>query len=469
MMRYSNAARSFSSTLKALVVGLTISCMCISTRAQHIKLPPVTRTSLRNGVKLVLMEYHKAPTLSLSCQFPGGTATDPTGKSGLAGITAELLRKGTTKRTAQQIAEEIDFLGGSLGTGVGPDRFGVSLNVLSKDTAAGLEVLTDVLRNPTFPAEELERERALELASLQALPEDPGAVARRVGTELTFTGDPYGEQPTVTSVKAISREDVLGQYHRIVAPERMTIIAVGDFTTQQMIAQLKTRFEDWPASATSAPTAGPVKPGARMILLIDKPDATQTQVRYVRQAFKRSSPDHFAAELASAALGGGFTSRLTDEIRINRSLTYSIGSGFGEQLRGGSFVVSTFTKIDTTRALLDAVRTVLQKTAEQGLTASELKKVKGYLAGSFAIQMQTPEAIAGELADMAFFGLPNDYLETYIDRLNAVTLAQVNRIAKSYFSPASLSVVMVAPAKSVSKQLAGIGTYETRSIETVVK
>ena len=454
-----------------------VSCLCLCafvvspavSSAQRINLPPVTRSTWDNGVRLVLMEYHKAPTLSVTCQFPGGSAAAPADKSGVAGLTADLLRKGTVARSATQIAEEIDFLGGSLGAGAGDDRFTVSLNVLMKDVTAGLDLLADIVRRPTFPPEELERERQLSLAALQSIGEDPGSVARRVGTEVVFAGHPYGTEPTVTSIKGISRDDIAGFYRTVVVPERMTIVAVGDFKATEMTALLRTRFGDWPKSGNMLPATPPVKPGARKIVLIDKPDATQTQVRYLRTAFKRTSPDHFAAEVASTALGGGFTSRLTDEIRVNRSLTYGIGSGFAEQLAGGSFVVSTFTKIETTRALLDAVRGVLQKAVAGGITPAELAKVKKYLAGTFAIQMQTPEAIAGELAEMAFYGLPNDYLQTYIAKLTAVSLADVNHIAKTYFAPNALSIVMVAPAKSVNSQLKNLGAIETRSVETVGK
>jgi zinc protease len=449
-------------------------CLCVlllqtSAFGQAIKLPPVTRVTLGNGIRVVLMEYHRAPTLTVNAQFPGGSATDSPAKAGAADLAAELLRKGTDSRSAQQIAESIDFLGGSLGAGAGPERLSVTLGVQSKDMDAGLDLFADVIRRPTFPTEELERERKLSIDGLEAISEDPGAVARRVAAETVYGAHPYGLEPTITSLKAITRDDLTDYYHRYVVPDRMIVVAVGDFKTADMLARLKARFGDWPKANTPQPATPPVPQATRKLVLIDKPDATQTQVRWTRVGFARKSPDYFAAQIADAILGGGFTSRLIDEVRVNRSLTYSIGSSFSELLSGGTFGVSTFTKIETTRALIDAATTVLKRAATEGLTAAELAKVKGYLAGMYAVSMQTPEALAGQLGEIAFYGLPADYLQTYLPRLRAVTLADANRIARTYFPPEKLSLVLVAPAAKVMSQLKGLGSFDVRPVSTVGK
>jgi zinc protease len=438
--------------------------------AQNVKLPPVTRMTWNNGVRVVLMEYHRAPTLRVIAVFPGGSSVDPTGKAGVAALTAQLLRRGTEKRAAPQIAEEIEFLGGALGSGADDDRLTISFNVLSKDADAGLDLFADVIRRSTFPADELERERQLIIASLQSLAENPGAVANRVATETVYARHPYGVFETITSLKAITRDDLSDYNRRFIAPNHMILIAVGDFKTADMMSKLRARFGDWQRRESEAPAELPSpRPNPRRVVLIDKPDATQTHAQWTRLAFPRKHPDYFAARVAETMLGGGFTSRLTEEIRINRSLTYEIGSDFDLQLRGGDFSVSTFTKIETTRALIDATNAVLRRTAEKGFTAAELKKVKGYLSGLFAIHVQTPEALAGELADVAFYGLPDDYLQTYLSKLRAVTLADANRIARAYCKPEQLSLVLVAPAAKIKEQLKDVGDVETRAVETVGK
>ena len=457
---------------------ILIACSCIflcvfaplrEAKPQKINLPAVTRVTWPNGVRVILMEYRRAPAFTVTAQFPGGGSLDPTGRAGVASLTSELLRKGTQKRTAQQIAEEIDFLGGTLGGGADDDRLSLTLSVLSKDVEPGLNLFADVIRNPTFPAEELERERQLTVAGLQALPEDPGSVAARVTAEVAYAKHPYGIAPTITSVTAITKEDIQAFYDRAVKPNRMILVAVGDFKTADMLARLQKQFGDWPKGTADSAKHLKVAPVPRKLVLVDKPDAVQTQVRWVRLAIPRNHPDYYAAQLAETILGGGFTSRLVDEIRVNRGLTYGIGSSFDTDLEGGTFGVSTFTKVETTRALIIAVSDVLRKTAEKGFTPAEIQKGKQYLAGIFAIQVQTPEALSGELADMAFFGLPNDYLATFIQRIRAVTPQQLSRVAKQYFTPEKLSLILVAPAKKVAAQLSPIGKFETRPIDTVGK
>lgn len=460
-----------SKRTRSMIGLLLLGVMAVQpVQAQNVKLPPVTRVTWENGARVVLMEYHRAPMLEVVALFPGGSSVDPPGKAGVAALTAQLLRRGTEKRTALQIAEEIEFLGGSLDSGADVDRLSACLSVLSKEAEAGLDLLADVIRHPTFPAEELERQRQLHLSRLQSLPERPGAVASRVAAEVVYAGHPYGVMPTITSVKAITREDIFTYARRFVVPNRMILVAVGDFKTADMMAKLRARFGDWQRRESETPTElPPPRPHPRRVVLVDKPDATQTHVQWTRLAFPRKHPDYFAAHVAETILGGGFTSRLTEEIRVNRSLTYGIGGSFDLQLWGGDFSVSTFTKIETTRALIDATHAVLRRTAEKGFTPAELKKVKGYLSGLFAIHVQTPEALAGELAEIAFYGLPDDYLQTYLSKLRAVTLADANRIARAYCKPEQLSLVLVAPAAKVKEQLKGIGDIETHAVETVGK
>ena len=467
-----STAKKFISLGLAFVMAFVV-CVLLgpAARAQKINLPPVTRIRLDNGAQIVVMEYHRAPSLSLTALFAGGSALDPADKSGVAGLTGSLLRKGTATRTATQIAEQIDTLGGSLDAGAGADRLQVGLSVLSKDTDTGLELFVDIIRHPTLPDEELDRERQLEISDLQAIGEDPGVIASRVANETVYAGHPYGREPTITTLKAITQDDLRAYYGRVCVPNRLILVAVGDFKTAEMLAKLKAKFGDWQRSTETVAPLPMVSAAttSRKVVLVDKPDATQTQVRWIRTAFARNSPDYFAGLLAEAITGGGFTSRLINEIRVNRSLTYGISSRFGTQLAGGEFVVSTFTKIETTKALIDATTTVLRQTALKGFMPAEVQKFKNYLAGQFAIQVQSPEALAAQLGNIAFYQLPADYLQTYLLRLRAVSLADANLIARTYFSPDALSLVLVAPAAKIKSQLTGLGSIETRAVDTIGK
>jgi zinc protease len=451
-----------------LFAALFVVLSCSAT-AQKIHMPPVTRMRLANGIRLVLMEYHRAPTLTVRVVFAGGEKLDPPGKTGATSLMADLVKRGTETRTAPQIAEAVDYLGGSLEAAADDERCSASLDVLAKDTDTGLDLMADILRHPTFPAEELERERKLEISSLQAIGEDPGRIASYVLTETIYAGHPYGREASVASLQSITRDDIVAAYRYAISSDRMIVVAVGDFKTAEMAARIKTRFGDWAPEGVAPMPAPPVPPAPVRRILIDKPDATQTQVRFARIGFPRASPNYFAAELANTILGGGFTSRLVDEVRVNKSLTYSIGSAFASQKAGGLFEVTTFTKIETTRALLDTVQKVLAKTAQGGVTETEYQKARGYLAGQYAVHVETPEALAGELASMAFYGLPDNYLETYLPRLRAITLPEVNRIARMYFGPNAHSTIMVGPAAKITSQLKGAGTFETRPVTAVAK
>lgn len=470
-MRYQLKERRFSLFSLWFFLGV-LGVLAIQVSAQKINLPPVTRVKLENGVQVVLMAYRRAPTLTVTAVFPGGSFVESEEKAGLAALTAEVMRRGTEKRNAQEIAEAIDFLGGSLDTGAGDDRLAVTLDVLAKDAEAGLDLFADILKNPTFPEAELTRARDLQVAGLQAIAEDPGSLADYVLPGVVYGKHPYGLVASIDSLNRITQNDLRVYYQRFVTPGKMILVAVGDFTPSEMLTKFRERFGDW--KQDDAPSEGdtaarPVAQTKTERVLVDKPDATQTQVRFARTAMPRNHPDFFASQVAVSILGGGFTSRLTDEIRVNKSLTYGIGASFDRKRFGGDFSVSTFTKIETTRALLDAVRDVLRKTATQGFTAAELKKVQGYLTGLFAIRVQIPQALTAQLADIAFYGLPDDYLQTYLLKLRAVTLADINRIAKTYFAPDTMSAVLVAPQEKIKTQLSGLGETTIRSAAEIGK
>ncbi len=450
-----------------LLVGWLVTASPLA--AQTVHLPPVKRVTLENGLQIVLMEYHRVPTLSVTALSTQGSASDPAGKSGLGELTATLLRRGAGTRTAEQFAEEIDFLGASLNSSANLESTRVTLNALAKDADPALDLLADVLRRPTLAPAEFTRLRLQAVAGLQGLTEDPVGIADRVAHETVYADHAYGGQPTISALQAFTVEDVQNCYRRVFAPDRMILVVIGDFSADKMLAKLRTRFADWPRNPEPVAEVAVVPTGRQREIIVDKPDATQTQVRFIRTAIPRSSSDYASAEVANAMLGIGFTSRLLDEIRVNRSLTYHITSRFETQRQGGAFVIDTYTKTETTGALIDATRNVLTRTAQSGFTPEEFAVHKGYLKGSFAIRLQTPEALAGHLAEMALYHLPEDYLQTYLAKLDAVTLADVNRVARAYFTPDTLSVILVGPAKTIQGQLHLPREPKVRPVDSIGK
>ena len=436
----------------------------LSACGQRINLPEPARVTLPNGVKIILLEYHRAPTLSVTATFPGGSVTDPKDKSGACDLMAEMMRRGAGSRNAEQIAEEIEFIGGSLDATASSERVSVGLSCLEKDADVGLDLLADIIRRPTFPADELERSRKLALAGLQALPDDPAALAGRLESETLYAGHPYGISPTQSSLTEITAADIKASWTRNIVPDRMILVAVGDFQSSAMLSKLTAIFQDWPRSGSTQPALPRLSAMIPKIVLLDKPDAVQAQIRFVSSGFPMNDPALFPARVANDILGGGFSSRLVKAVRINKSLTYDIGSGFIAQKDAGMFTISTFTKLETIRSLIDTTRETIIKSMAQGFTPAEVAQSKSYRVGAFAIHSQTPEFLGGILGDMEFYGLPGDYLKTWPARIQSVSISQANDIAKRFFDPSRMSLIIVAPAKKVGNQLNGLGNVETRTI-----
>jgi zinc protease len=438
-------------------------------QAQQVKLPPAVHTRLQNGLHLVLMEYRKSPVLAVRMEFPGGTAAETAGPAGAAGITAAMLKSGTLGRTGPELSEQFEYLGSAPSITAQPDRIEIALTLLKTHADAGLKLLAEMVRESQYPAQEFERRRRLAVSALQSLADEPAALNARVADEVAYSGHPYGALPTTESLKALTREDILQYARRVIAPNRAVLVLVGDFSTAELAAKAKALFADW--TAAPQPVAQP--PGVtlqpRRVVVIDKPDAEQTNAVWIRAGIPRNHPLYLPCEVADAALGGGFTSRLVEEVRVNRSLTYGIRSGFTMLTTGGTFSVRTFTKVETTADLIQVTERVLRDTARKGVTAKELAKVKGYMAGQFAIHLQTPEGIAASLADGVINNLPDNEISTWLQRLNAVTPAQVNAAAAQFFNPAKLSLVLTCPVQKTAAVLRQLGAEKPRPASEVAR
>lgn len=434
-----------------------------------VRLPAVQYARLRNGTPVVTMAYRRAPAFTLCVVFRGGSATDPAGKAGVASLTAELLARGTAKRSAEQFAQEIDYLGASIEAEAGADGVTVRASGLSRHFAAVVGLLAEMLREPAFDPDEVGRAKALRTSAIRALREDPASVAARVAQEIGWSGHPYGNLETEASLARITREDLQGFWRRTLAPPNARIVYVGSLSIAEALSTLNQGLGDWPA--TAVPPADPPKPEARRpaVVLVDKPDAVQSNVVLVGAGAAAGDPSRLAAEVASTILGGGFTSRLVEEVRVNRSLTYGIGCGMRCRRAGGIFSIGSFTRVPTTRALLDAIRAVVGGAGAAGFTPEELRRMVGYLAGQFAIEVQTSGALAGRLAEMELYGLPADHLTGYLSRLRGLRLADVNGAARRWFRPSALSMVVVGPASTLRPVLSRYGTVEERKPEEVGK
>jgi zinc protease len=459
-------------TARYLIIAILFAAGNEASYCQRISIPPTSRHTLGNGLTVILIEYRKVPLINLRLMVKSGSADDPDDLPGVADLTASLLREGTESRTSVQISEAIDFLGGSLSAGAGLDYSAVSLEVMKPDVDAGLDLFADVILRPSFPEEEIARERKQRIAGIDALKEDPSALASLMFRKAVFGDHPYGSQTTGTkaSLGAITREHLTGFHGLAFVPNNAVLVAIGDLDSKEMLSKLTAAFGGWTRGeirkrGLSTP---PMRKG-RTVVVVNKPDATQTQIRVGNTGIAAASMDFFPVIVGNVVFGGGFTSRLVDELRVKRSLTYGASSGFSTNLAGGLFGISTFTKTETTEETVGVVLEELRKFRDSGATEEEVEKARNYLSGSFARSLQSGAAIASRITDMELYGMPENYLEEYIVRIQNVGPLDVARIAKERFHQDDRVIVLLGPAEQIRATAEQFGEVTTVELDEIIK
>lgn len=434
----------------------------------RVHLPPVTRTTLKNGLTVLMMPSQRLPLVDFRLVVNAGSAQDPAGKEGLASLTSDLLTQGAGSRDAQRIAEDIEFVGGALAASAGSEQVVVTCEVLQKDFAIGLELFSDVIVRPTFPAEEFARKKDEASGAIAAGKDDPGTVADRAMLPFLMGTHPLGHPPIgwEQSVAGLTRDDVLAYHRDRITPDRAILAVVGDVDPKAALAAIEKAFKDWKKSGDKgSPAYGPLaRTGGRALRIIRKPEVTQTQVRMACAAVPRNHPDFYPITVANTILGAGFTSRLVDELRVNQGLTYSIGSRFDMYKNTGTFRISTFTKNETIRKLIDETIGVVRTLQDKGPKPEEVDKAKNYITGQFPLGLQAPDALAAQIANVEFFGLPQDYLEGFAARINAVTEEDVRRAIKAYMCVDDLKILVVSNPEIARPALEGLGPVEEQEI-----
>jgi len=408
--------------------------------------PAAERRTLPNGVRLIVSEQHALPMVVVQVLLDAGARRDPRGKEGVASLTADLLTEGTRSRTASQIKEAVDFIGAGLDTSADTDFATMSLTVLSKDLEAGLGLLTDVLLHPTFPEAEVARRREAALATIKANEDNPGSVAQRAFVEAVFRGEPYGHVSigTAESVRRLTRADVEAFYKQHYGPDGAIIVVAGDVSAAAIEERLQQALKDWPTRQAD-PFEYPVAREAhRETINIDKP-ITQANILLGHRGVARDNPDYYALTVMNFILGGGgFTSRLLDNIRTKAGLAYSVASYFVAGKSPGSFQVSLQTKNESATDAITRTCAELERIRSAPVSDEELSDAKLYLTGSFPLRLDSTSKIAGFLAQVEFFNLGADYADTYVQRINAVSKEDVLRVARQYLHPDALELVVVA-------------------------
>ena len=444
--------RLLTRTLLVLSITLLLNAVHVSMatgKTEAAKLA-VKRIVTDNGIILLLKEVHSLPIVNVRVIIKAGAVLDPEDKAGLAHLTADLLDEGTATRTSVQIADEIDFLGASLSTGVNNDYATASLQILKKDFDAGFKLLSDILIHPSFAKAELERKRRETLGHLTAEKDYPGVVADRAFDRIIFGRHPYHRpaKGLEQTLPAVLREDIAQFYNKYYRPNNTILTIVGDVTEPEILSLLDNYFGSWirkPIPDTTFPPAADLKKS--VVELIDR-ELTQANIVMGHLGIDRKNPDYYTVSVMNYILGGGgFSSRLLTHLRDNKGLAYSIYSHFTSRAFPGSFSVSLQTRGPEAQKAIDGVLSEIRKIRTTPVTDRELREAKSFLIGSFPLRIDTGSKMARLLSQMEFYDLGLDYADRYPQWIKAVTKADVQKAAQKYLNPDRIALVVVANLK----------------------
>ncbi len=424
----------------------------------QLKLPNYTRQVLPNGVVVDLQPRTGVPLVSFRILVKGGVEAEPANLAGLASVTAQLLRKGTAKRTSDQFSEELDFLGGTFQTGDSSQSSVTTISgeFLKKDFDRGLDLMTDALLHPTFPDAEVRKALSQRVDAAKALKDNPqGAIGAYFAAYFFGPAHPYGHPPDETTLGRIQRQDIVDFHRRLYCGRNMVVIVTGEFDPETAAAKIREAFAnvapgqsiEWTKTAQLAP--------ASKLLLIDKPDATQTYFYIGQPGIDRKNPDRVKLLLINTLFGGRFTSMLNEALRVTSGLTYGAACQLQRSRLPGGIVITTYTKTETTGKAIDMALDVLKQLAEKGISAEQLASVKAYIKGIFPTQqLETTDQLSNVLADMELYGLGRDEIDDFFSRIDAVTLDDINATARKYYKSEQLTFVLLGNASKIRQTAA---------------
>jgi zinc protease len=435
-------------------------------RLSAVHFPPFQESTLPNGLALVVIEHHAQPVLSVSLAWRAGAAADPVGKEGLAGLVAELLSKGTETRSADQIAQAIEGVGGSLSASAGDDFLTVTADALSDQAELVFTLLGDVTLHATFPDGELELARTRALSTLALELSEPGRLAqRRFATEL-YGRHPYGRSPTRESYRATTRDDVLQFARQRLRPAGALLVVAGDVTEDQVRELAARVFGAWHGTPPGA--APPPPPAVRVttdIVLVHRPGSAQANIALGNTTIGPTDPLYYPARVAAQALGGGADSRLFLILREQKGWTYGAYAALRRYRGVGYWQASAEVRPEVADSALRELLHQVDRVRTEAIPASELAAVKGYLIGSFPLTIETPSQIAGQVGAAKLLGLGDDYLHRYRERLNAVTTREAQAAAARLFRHPGLTIVVVGDATKLYERLAAIAPVRLVDID----
>ncbi len=422
-------------------------------RQPHI--PSASEKTLANGLRVIVVETHNVPLVSARLMIKTGAAADAADRAGLADMTASLLTKGTTTKSAEEIARGVEALGASLDSSAGFDSSSVDLNVMAPRLGEALGYVADVARHPTFKQEEIDRYKAETLDAIEVDLHEPRSLAMFALSRVLFGETPYGHNlaGTPQSLPKITREEIAQFHRRYYRPDNAVLIMAGEVKAADAFALAQKMFGGWkgvgPKPEALKPATLPAKP---RVVVIDMPDAGQAAVYVARAGLRRADPAYYAAQVANAVLGGGYSSRLNEEVRIKRGLSYGAGSNFEFRRDVGPFSAGAQTKNESAAEVAGILADELNRMASEPVVDVELTPRKATLIGDYARSIETSRGLVQRLSSLALHGLPLAEVSSYITAVQQTDAAQVQSVSKAHIAGAP-SVIIVGDAKKFIEPL----------------
>jgi zinc protease len=429
-----------------------------------LKAEDIKKTKLANGLTVMAVEYHKLPLAHITVMVKRGSETDPAGQEGLADLTAEMVTLGTQKRDSQQLALEMERVGARYSASSGWDASFVEVVGLSDAFLTLMDVVGDMLLQPTFPEEEMRQSQQRRISRLIQQRDQAEVVADEIIVQRLLEGTPYAHPTygTIASLSGLSSGDPRSFYRRHYAPEETVLLAIGDLTAQEIIRRAEDLLGGWKAGQKSEDQApAPARLKAKRIIAVNRPDLTQSQIRVGLLGIKRKDKDYIPFKVMNYIFGGGgFSSRLMQRIRAEKGYTYGITSAFQAGLIAGPFVISTFTPTATTVPAIAEILTVMEEFITEGAHAQEFQEAQQFLKGSYPLMLETLGQMAGEILKLERYDIPFDHLSSYPQAVGEVTLEEVNRLAAAYLLPEALILVVVGRTEEFLERLGNWGEVE---------
>jgi zinc protease len=429
---------------------------------EPFRLPPVREARFENGLQVLLVEDARFPMTQLRLGFPAGSRLDPPELTGLAEMVALLLKEGTENRSSRQFAEDVAAIGGTLEARATPDFLIISGSALSEETGRLLELLADMARRAVFPEEEVrlrKQNRKQELAHERA---QPDVLADEKLHQVVFGAHPYARLlPTEESIERIRREDLAEFRDTYLRPNDAVLVLVGPLGNGESVFEaIENQLADWAGGPNPARTDPEPPEPKRSLHLVNRRDSVQVEIRAGRRAVERTHPDYFPLLVANTILGVGTSSRMFRIIREQKGFSYDAHSELEPRRSSGLVAAVTQVRNEVAGEALETLLAELRRMGCESVEEDELETARNFLTGSFAIGLETPAALAGQLLSVRLNRLPADYLESYVPRLRAVTADAVRAVAAKYFDPETLAIVLVGDASRIGDQLTKFGQFE---------